>query len=132
MGIGVVPPVPGMVVYIGAEHLPQLVEAGAVGDVCGVYYDSAGQVVKSGLEDRIIGVSVPQMKAIGCLVGVACGENKAVAVLGAMRTGLLSALFIDQGMAERILTLIRTADSRRPHAARRTAMPWLPPARIWS
>jgi DNA-binding transcriptional regulator LsrR (DeoR family) len=34
---------------------------------------------------------------------VACGADKAVAVLGALRTGLISALFIDQAMAEKIL-----------------------------
>ena len=54
VGIGVVPPVPGMVVYIGDEHLPRLVEAGAVGDVCGVYYDREGRIIESGLEDQMI------------------------------------------------------------------------------
>jgi deoxyribonucleoside regulator len=116
MGIGVVPPVPGMVVYIGEEHLPRLVEAGAVGDIAGVYYDAAGRIVKSGLEDRIIGVTLAQMKAIRSLVGVACGEDKALAVLGAMRTGLLSAVFIDQAAAERILSEIRS----RPSTQRKT------------
>lgn len=37
MGIGVVPPVPGMVAYIGAEHLPRLIEAGAVGMYVGLF-----------------------------------------------------------------------------------------------
>jgi DNA-binding transcriptional regulator LsrR (DeoR family) len=125
MGIGVVPPVLGMVAYVGAEHLPQLVDAGAVGDVCGVYFDAEGRIVKSGLEDRIIGINVPQMKGIGCPMGVACGENKASAVLGAMRTGLLSGLCIDQGMAERILLQVRSVAIRRGSSARRAEMPWL-------
>jgi deoxyribonucleoside regulator len=103
VGIGVVPPVPGMVVYIGEEHLPRLVEAGAVGDMCGIYYDREGRILKSGLENRMIAASVNQLKAIDCLVAVACGEDKAAAVLGALRTGLISALFIDQDMAEQIL-----------------------------
>jgi DNA-binding transcriptional regulator LsrR (DeoR family) len=104
VGIGVVPPVPGMVVYIGEEHLPRLVEAGAVGDMCGIYYDRDGKVIASGLEDRMIAASLEHLKAIKCLVAVACGEDKAVAVLGALRTGLISALFIDQEMAEEILS----------------------------
>jgi len=113
VGIGVVPPVPGMVVYIGEEHLPRLVEAGAVGDICGVYYDRDGRIIKSGLEDRMIAVGVKQLKAIGCLVATACGADKAAAVLGALRTGLVSALFIDQDMAERILAGISPADRER-------------------
>lgn len=113
VGIGVVPPVPGMVVYIGEEHLPRLVEAGAVGDMCGVYYDREGRIIKSGLENRMIAASVDQLKAIDCLVAVACGEDKAVAVLGALRTGLISALFIDQDMAEEILAGLAATNIRK-------------------
>jgi len=103
VGIGVVPPVPGMVVYIGEEHLPQLVEAGAVGDICGIYYDRDGRIIESGLEDRMIAAGVDQLRAIDCLTAVACGEDKVAAVLGALRTGLISSLFIDQNMAEQML-----------------------------
>ena len=103
VGIGVVPPVPGMVVYIGEEHLPQLIEAGAVGDICGIYYNRDGRIIESGLENRMIAADVDQLRAIKCLTAVACGVDKVAAVLGALRTGLISALFIDQNMAEQIL-----------------------------
>ena len=113
VGIGVVPPVPGMMVYIGEEHLPPLIEAGAVGDICGTYFDREGNIIKSGFEDRFIGVGVKEMRAIDCMAAVACGEEKATAVLGALRTGLISALFIDQRLAERILAMIHSAESRK-------------------
>jgi DNA-binding transcriptional regulator LsrR (DeoR family) len=108
VGIGVVPPVPGMVVYIGEEHLPRLIEAGAVGDICGIYYDREGRIIETGLEDRMIAAGVKQLKGIDCLTAVACGVDKAVAVEGALRTGLISALFIDQAMAEQILAGLST------------------------
>jgi DNA-binding transcriptional regulator LsrR (DeoR family) len=113
VGIGVVPPVPGMVVYIGEEHLPPLINAGAVGDICGTYFDREGNIIESGFEDRFIGVSAKQMKTVSCMVAVACGEEKAIAVLGALRTGLISALFIDQLLAERILAEIHSADKHK-------------------
>jgi len=119
VGIGVVPPVPGMVVYIGEEHLPRLTRAGAVGDVCGIYYDREGRIVKSGLEDRIIGITVKQLKTVDCLVAVAFGEDKADSVMGALRTGLLSALFIDKAMAERILAKMRSAGIRKDKARKK-------------
>jgi len=112
VGIGVVPPVPGMIVYLGDKYIPNLLEAGAVGDICGTYFDRNGKIVASGLENRMIAMNVTQMKAVKCMAAVACGEDKAVAVLGAMRTGMISALFIDQNMAERILAEIRTAGTR--------------------
>jgi DNA-binding transcriptional regulator LsrR (DeoR family) len=105
VGIGVVPPVHGMVVYIGEEHMPRLVEAGAVGDICGFYYDRHGKFIESGLENRMIAADLQQLRAIDCLAAVACGEDKAVAVLGALRTGLISALFVDREMAEQVLAL---------------------------
>jgi len=112
LGVGVVPPVPGMVVYIGDEHMPRLVEAGAVGDMCGIYFDREGQIIESGLENRMIAATVEQLKTFDCLAVVACGTDKADAVLGAVRTGLVSTLFIDQSMAEKILAGL--AASGRP------------------
>ncbi len=112
LGVGVVPPVPGMVVYIGEEHLPRLVEAGAVGDMCGIYFDREGNIIETGLEDRMIAATVGQLKAIDNLAVVACGTDKAEAVLGAARTGLISTLFVDQSMAEKILAGL--AASGRP------------------
>ncbi|MFZ9938071.1 MAG: sugar-binding transcriptional regulator [Luteolibacter sp.] len=106
MGVGVVPPVPGMVVYIGEKYLPPLIEKGAVGDICGIYYDRDGGIIKSGLEGRMIAVSAGQLQAAGSRMAVAWGVNKAAAVLGALRTGLISSLFIDQAMAERILEIL--------------------------
>lgn len=112
-GIGVAPPVPGMVVYIGENVLPRLIHDGAVGDICGIYYDRDGRIIQSGLEDRMIASSIEQLRAAGSLIAVACGHDKAVAVLGAMRTGLVSTLFIDQSMAERILDDLAAGKSRK-------------------
>lgn len=113
LGVGVVPPVPGMVVYVGEEHLPRLIKAGAVGDMCGIYFDRNGRIVENGLEDRIIAANFDQLKAIDCLTLVACGSEKATAVLGAMRTGLVSTLFIDQLLAETILAEFTAANNRK-------------------
>jgi deoxyribonucleoside regulator len=113
VGVGVVPPVPGMVVYIGDEVLPRLISDGAVGDICGIYYDRDGRIINSGFEDRLIAASMAQLKAAGSLVAVACGDDKAAAVLGALRTGLVSALFIDQSIAERILAGIAADNNRK-------------------
>jgi DNA-binding transcriptional regulator LsrR (DeoR family) len=106
MGIGVLPPVHGMVVYLGQEMLPRLIKDGAVGDLSGIYFDRNGRIIKSGLEDRMIAVTTEQLQAAASLVAVASGDDKALAVLGAMRTGLISTLFIDESMAERILVEI--------------------------
>ena len=103
-----------MVVYIGDEYLPQLIKKGAVGDLCGIYFDREGRIIETGLEDRTIAIRAEQLKAIDSVVAVAWGEDKAVAVLGAIRTGLVSDLFIDQGMAEQIIQELDTPTPARP------------------
>lgn len=111
MGIGTVPPTPGMVVYMGEEILPKLMLAGAVGDLCGIYFDRHGRIIPSGLEDRKIAVAVDQLRVAKSIVAFACGDDRALAVLGAMRTGLVSSLFIDQSLAERVLDEISAEKS---------------------
>ncbi len=113
VGIGVVPPVPGMVVYIGDEALPRLIKDGAVGDICGVYFNHEGRIIESGFEDRMIAAGIKQLKSAGSVMAVACGDDKAAAVLGALRTGLITNLFIDQSMAERILAGIAAGYHRK-------------------
>jgi len=110
VGIGVAPPVPGMIVYIGEEYLPRLIEAGAVGDICGIYYDRKGAILESGLEGRMIAANVDQLRSVKNMVAVACGPDKAIAVLGAVRTGLISSLFIDQALAEQMLAMVKRAE----------------------
>jgi DNA-binding transcriptional regulator LsrR (DeoR family) len=102
-GVGVVPPTPGMIPYLGEEFIPALRDAGAVGDICGRYFDRNGKVLPSGLEDRILGVTVKQLRKARLAVAVAHGAGKGRAVAAALRTGLVSALFVDRACAEVIL-----------------------------
>ena len=81
--------------------------------MCGIYFDREGRIIENGLEDRMISASYDQLKAIDCLVAVACGVDKAVAVLGALRTGLISTVFIDQDMAENILARLSATNARK-------------------
>ena len=102
-GVGVVPPTPGMIPYLGEEFIPKLQPAGAVGDICGRYFDRSGTIIPSGLEDRIIGVSVEELRKARLTIAVAHGADKGRAVAAALRTGLISALFVDQACAQVIL-----------------------------
>jgi len=99
VGIGVVPPTPGMIPYIGEEYIPDMIKSGAVGDICGRYFDSTGKIIESGVEDRVIGVSTDQLHAIRNVVAIAHGSDKAHAVCGAIRTGIVTSLFIDRACA---------------------------------
>ena len=81
-----------------------------------IYYDREGRIIESGLENRMIAAGVDQLRELDCLAAVACGADKAEAVLGALRTGLISTIFIDRDMAEQILAGLAAA-KQPPHGA---------------
>ncbi len=102
-GIGVLPPTPGMIVYVGDVHTPMLVSKGAVGDVCVHPYNQEGEILKTPLTDCLIGVGVEQLKRTPCRIAIASGIEKANAIIGALRTGLVTHLFVDMETAAAVI-----------------------------
>jgi len=89
--------------YLSAEELGELAAAGAVGDVCSRHFDAQGQECRVELNDRVIGLSLEQLRAIPRVVGVAGGPWKSQAILGALRGQLVDVLVTDRATAEPVL-----------------------------
>ena len=89
--------------YLSAEELGELAAAGAVGDVCSRHFDAQGQECRVELNDRVIGLSLEQLRAIPRVVGVAGGPWKSQAILGALRGQLVDVLVTDRATAESVL-----------------------------
>jgi DNA-binding transcriptional regulator LsrR (DeoR family) len=81
----------------------ELVAAGAVGDIALRFFDAKGGVATSSLEDRVLGVSVEQLRRTPRVVGIAGGKSKVEAILAALRADLLDVLITDVVTAEAIL-----------------------------
>ena len=103
MGIGVLPPTPGMNIYIPEELLPELEHKKVIGDICCRYFDAEGRIVKASFADRIISIGAEHLKRTKRVVGIAAGVEKEKALRGALKTGLFTDLFIDQELASRIV-----------------------------
>jgi len=87
-------------------HWPELhalQQLGAVGDINLRYFDRDGLLVPSDLNDRVIGLSLDELRAIETVVGVAGGMAKLEAIRGAVRGGLLNTLITDHMTAQRLL-----------------------------
>ena len=102
-GIGVLPPTPGMIVYIGDAYTPMLVSKGAVGDVCVHPFNQRGEILETPLTNCLIGVGVKQLGQTSCRIALASGIEKANAVVGALRTGLITHLFVDTQLAAAVI-----------------------------
>jgi lsr operon transcriptional repressor len=91
--------------YLNAEDSRGLRERGVVGDILGQFFDSDGQVVSLPIHDRRIGIELSQLASIPKVVGVAGGEHKAEAILGALHGGFLDVLVTNELTAIRLLEL---------------------------
>ena len=81
--------------------------AGAVGDVCARYYDLSGREVQSVVSERVLAVTLDDLRAIPTVVGIAAGQEKALGILGALRGRIVDVLVCDQEAARAVLSLDR-------------------------
>jgi DNA-binding transcriptional regulator LsrR (DeoR family) len=89
-------------------HWPELrtlQQRGAVGDINLRFFDEDGQLVSSDLNDRVIGLTLDEIRSIETVVGIAGGEEKLNAVLGSVRGGLINVLVTDHITAEKLVAL---------------------------
>ncbi len=89
-------------VFTRAE-LSELGKLGAVGDICLHFFDRDGRPIHSSLEDRVIGITLEQLRGIRRVVGVAGGQRKVAALLGALRGSLIDVLITDRFTAGKLV-----------------------------
>jgi DNA-binding transcriptional regulator LsrR (DeoR family) len=92
-------------------------DAGAVGDTCCRFYDAEGQPVASVAQDRVLAVTLEDLKRIPTVVGVAAGREKAPGVLGAVRGRIVNGLVTDAGLAHAVLASADDDRGRRSRTA---------------
>ncbi|MGI6778283.1 MAG: sugar-binding transcriptional regulator [Acetivibrionales bacterium] len=85
------------------EDLRVLKEAGAVGDILSRPYDINGNPIKIPLSDRIIAVSLEQIKSIKNRVAIAVGKPKIKTIIGACRGGYINELITDEDTANALI-----------------------------
>jgi DNA-binding transcriptional regulator LsrR (DeoR family) len=82
--------------------------SGAVGDICARFYDLSGREVSSVVSERVLAVTLDDIRAIPIVAGVAAGREKALGILGALRGRIIDVLICDQEAARSVLSLDRT------------------------
>ncbi len=89
--------------FISRAEASEMLEAGAVGHLCGYSYNSRGELLDISFNQRIIGIDFNRFRNIPERVGIACSAGKAEAVKAALEAGLLTVLITDEAAALRIL-----------------------------
>ena len=85
-----------------ARELQEIRGRGAVGDICLRFYDSSGREVRDPAGNRVIGIDLDTFGRVPRAVGIAGGNRKHAAILGALRGKRINILITDQFTAARL------------------------------
>jgi deoxyribonucleoside regulator len=104
-GIGGILPTSTMVGagYFTLEEFLELGARGAVGDICCHFLDASGSPCLPGFSERVVGLTLEQLRAIPKVIGIATGAEKAAGVAAVLRGGYLDSLVCDQELARSFL-----------------------------
>ena len=86
------------------EELDELAEHGAVGDMGLRFFDARGAPVITPLNERVISMTLDEIKASRRVVAVAGGLRKVPAIRAAMAGGYVDVLITDHFTAERLVS----------------------------
>jgi deoxyribonucleoside regulator len=89
--------------YVGEHLLSQLREAGAVGEICGKFYDAEGKICIPFLDDSTIAVPLDSLRNRRLSIALAGGLNKVPAIRGMLRGGYCNVLVTTEETARGLL-----------------------------
>ena len=98
---------------LARRHLPsdgtfahRIDAEGVVGDLAGYsFFNIQGKPVDTVMNDRVIGLSLEQLRAIPCVIAIASESTKATAILGALRTGVIDVLATSASNARSVINM---------------------------
>ena len=100
---------------VSGDEWQELRGLGAVGDVMGRFVDTAGEPVNSEVNEHSVGLNIEDLRDRP-VVAVVGGDSKGDAVLGALRTGIVTDLILGERSARQIVERLaaeQTATSER-------------------
>lgn len=92
--------------YFTEQDYEKLRREGYVGDICSRYFKSDGSHSEDDLYYRVIGISLEELKEKEERICAVMEERKAEGLLGALRGGYITSLFLDEHTAKKILEMV--------------------------
>lgn len=90
--------------YVDAQMLERLKAAGAVGEICGRYYNNQGKICMAELDERTVAVELENLKTKRVSVSIAAGQQKVDAILGMVRGQYCNVLITSEDTARQLLS----------------------------
>jgi DNA-binding transcriptional regulator LsrR (DeoR family) len=74
-----------------------------VGDIALRFINARGERVRLQLNERIMGVTLEQLRAIPCVIAVAGGSTEVEAIRAVLKSGVANVLVTDRDTGKRLL-----------------------------
>jgi DNA-binding transcriptional regulator LsrR (DeoR family) len=88
---------------LSAADLAKIKQRGAVGEICGRFFDKDGKECDLPWRDRVISIGLEQLRKVPQVIGVVAGDDRSEAIAAAIRGKLLKSLVIDSKGAAALL-----------------------------
>ena len=92
---------------LNEKDIKKLKEKGAVGEICGRFFDKKGKEPLTSFRDRVISINLEKLKKIPLVIGVTCGRGRSASVIAAAKGGIVNGLIMDHICAEEIISELR-------------------------
>ncbi len=90
---------------LAESDIAALKKSGAIGEIFGRFFDARGRECATPWSERVISMSLDQLKKVPQVIGVVSGADRSTALAAAIRGGLLKSLVIDDIGARALLSL---------------------------
>ncbi len=90
---------PGSQQWLSRADILQLSEVGVVSCACGYYFNEKGIPCNVGINDRLLAIQYDTLKNVRYSIGIAYSKHMLVPTLGALRSGAINVLVVDESLA---------------------------------
>ena len=88
---------------ISKNDTEKLLAEGVCAEICGHFFDKDGNECQTAFKDRVISISIDDLKKIPEVFAVVSGADRVEAVRAVLKGKLVNSLLIDQNIAEKLL-----------------------------
>ena len=89
--------------YQTASHVAELMQGGAAGSICAIYYNIDGKRIPCEWNEKRIGMPFDEIRRNPMTIAVACGNRKVRPMVGALRGGLVNVIITNVSTATKAL-----------------------------
>jgi DNA-binding transcriptional regulator LsrR (DeoR family) len=93
--------------FLSPQDAQRIYGKGSCGHLCGYHYDTEGRFMDTPVNSRVVGIGTDAFLKIKRRIGIACGKQKARAILAALKGGLVTDIFTDELTALQIISYDR-------------------------